>query len=165
METKLWRPCSAAVLAWLGELSSTNPQVGTGKLLFKMLVHIKYGFLEDPSKPLLHFKEGLFILLVISALLKQRSFLQVWSSLERTFYTFPPCWADKEIPALVDCHFKRCFLCCSEEKNKHFILERDVFTEYMDLMEVNETNVFVPLADSSWKLQLYLLSCDDTKPV
>lgn len=91
VETKLWRPSSAGVLAWLEELSSKDPQVGTGrgKLFFKMLVHIKYDFLEAPSKLLLHFKEGLFIPLVKSSRLRQRSFLQVWNSLERAFYTFP----------------------------------------------------------------------------
>lgn len=94
VETKLWRPCSAGVLAWLEELSSTAPQVGTERV-FKMLVHIKYDFLEAPSKLLLHFKEGLFIPLVKSSHLRQRSFLQVWNSLERTYYTFPSV----ELPA------------------------------------------------------------------
>lgn len=66
-----WRPscedpCSVGVLAWLEGLSSIYSQVETesGKLFFKMLVHIKHDFLEALSKLLLHFKEGLFIPLV-----------------------------------------------------------------------------------------------------
>ena len=99
VETKLWRRCSAGVLAWLEESSSTDPQVGTGrgKRFFKRLVHIKYDFLEAPSE-LLHFKEGLFIPLVKSSHLRQRSFLQVWNSLERTFYTFPSVELPTEFP-------------------------------------------------------------------
>lgn len=67
-------PLSVGVLAWLEELSFTDPQGSTGrrKLFFKMHVHIKYDFLEAPSKPLLHFKEGLFIPLVKSSRLRQK---------------------------------------------------------------------------------------------
>ena len=79
-----------ALLVFLPGLQ--NCQVGMGEretIFFKMLVHIKCDFLEAPSMLLLHFKEGLFMPLVKSSHLRQRGFLQVWNSLERTFYTSP----------------------------------------------------------------------------
>lgn len=131
-----------------------------GKLFFKMLVHIKCDFLGAPSMLLLHFKEGLFIPLVKSSQLRQRGFLQVWNSFRKAFYTFP-CLELTRSSHMVAVLIQKMF-CCSKEKSEDF-RKRRFLQNIVDLVWVNETNIFLPCADSSWQSQLQLLSFSDTK--
>lgn len=73
-------------LPGLEDLSSATPQAGTGKLFFKMLVHIKWDFPEAPSKLASAFQRGFTdpISEVGLASLRRRGFVQVWGSLGRT---------------------------------------------------------------------------------